>query len=79
MLQKHSRVSAEFFASFSFFGLQEMKKAILSDMTKLGKESGLKSFEQVKVPTELPQMKQCNLYMKVHFYQGNLLFCCKNL
>ncbi|TNN84805.1 Long-chain-fatty-acid--CoA ligase 5 [Liparis tanakae] len=26
----------------------EMKKAILSDMTKLGKEAGLKSFEQVK-------------------------------
>lgn len=30
------------------FGLlQVIKKAILSDMTKLGKEAGLKSFEQV--------------------------------
>ncbi|XP_031699914.1 long-chain-fatty-acid--CoA ligase 5 isoform X1 [Anarrhichthys ocellatus] len=27
---------------------KEMKKAILSDLTKLGKEAGLKSFEQVK-------------------------------
>ncbi|XP_040032914.2 long-chain-fatty-acid--CoA ligase 5 [Gasterosteus aculeatus] len=27
---------------------EEIKKAILSDMTKLGKEAGLKSFEQVK-------------------------------
>ncbi|KAK9530069.1 hypothetical protein VZT92_011602 [Zoarces viviparus] len=27
---------------------KEMKKSILSDMTKLGKEAGLKSFEQVK-------------------------------
>ncbi|XP_041672361.1 long-chain-fatty-acid--CoA ligase 5 [Cheilinus undulatus] len=27
---------------------KELKKAILSDMTKLGKEAGLKSFEQVK-------------------------------
>lgn len=26
-----------------------MKKAILADMTRLGKEAGLKSFEQVKV------------------------------
>lgn len=32
--------------------LQEIKKAILSDMTKLGKEAGLKSFEQVMVPTD---------------------------
>lgn len=31
---------------FSFF-FQEIKKAILSDLTKLGKEAGLKSFEQV--------------------------------
>lgn len=30
-----------------FFCLQEVKKAILSDMIKLGKEAGLKSFEQV--------------------------------
>ena len=30
-----------------FLCLQEIKKAILSDMTKLGKEAGLKSFEQV--------------------------------
>lgn len=30
-------------------GSQEVKKAILSDMTKLGREAGLKSFEQVNV------------------------------
>lgn len=30
--------------------LQEIKKAILSDMTKLGREAGLKSFEQVIGP-----------------------------
>ena len=27
--------------------LQEIKKAILADLTRLGKEAGLKSFEQV--------------------------------
>lgn len=27
--------------------LQEVKRAIISDLTKLGKEAGLKSFEQV--------------------------------
>uniref|UniRef100_A0AAQ4PHJ9 Long-chain-fatty-acid--CoA ligase n=1 Tax=Gasterosteus aculeatus aculeatus TaxID=481459 RepID=A0AAQ4PHJ9_GASAC len=32
----------------TLFYSQEIKKAILSDMTKLGKEAGLKSFEQVK-------------------------------
>lgn len=32
---------------------QEVKKAILRDMTRLGKEAGLKSFEQVKVPSDL--------------------------
>lgn len=32
---------------FCFFFFQEIKKAILSDLTKLGKEAGLKSFEQV--------------------------------
>ncbi|KAG7272812.1 hypothetical protein CRUP_025792 [Coryphaenoides rupestris] len=30
------------------FFLQEMKKAVLTDLTKLGREAGLKSFEQVK-------------------------------
>lgn len=35
---------------YNFFCLQEVKKAILSDMTKLGKEAGLKSFEQVTTP-----------------------------
>lgn len=34
-------------SDWSFLFFQEMKKAILSDMTKLGKEAGLKSFEQV--------------------------------
>lgn len=29
------------------FVLQEVKKAVIADMTKLGKEAGLKSFEQV--------------------------------
>lgn len=43
-----------------FFCLQEIKKAILSDMTKLGKEAGLKSFEQVTVPHDSPK------------YQGHL-------
>lgn len=37
------------------FCLQEIKKAILSDMTKLGKEAGLKSFEQVKLLFMFPQ------------------------
>lgn len=32
--------------------LQEIKKAVLSDMIKLGKEAGLKSFEQVMYPCE---------------------------
>lgn len=32
-----------------FCDSQEVKKAILSDMTKLGREAGLKSFEQVNV------------------------------
>lgn len=30
--------------------LQQMKKAIISDLIKLGREAGLKSFEQVSVP-----------------------------
>lgn len=40
-----------FFPQFdiSSCGSQEVKKAILSDMTKLGREAGLKSFEQVTV------------------------------
>lgn len=32
-----------------FFVLQEVKKAILADLTKLGKSSGLHSFEQVSL------------------------------
>lgn len=37
------------FLKIDLLCLQEIKKAILSDMTKLGKEAGLKSFEQVKL------------------------------
>lgn len=32
---------------FSFFFVQEVKNAILEDIVRLGKEGGLKSFEQV--------------------------------
>lgn len=32
---------------FSFFFVQEVKNAILDDIVRLGKEGGLKSFEQV--------------------------------
>lgn len=30
------------------FDLQDVKKAVLEDMTAVGKEAGLKSFEQVE-------------------------------
>ncbi|TMS22323.1 Long-chain-fatty-acid--CoA ligase 1 [Larimichthys crocea] len=36
--------------------LQEINKAVLSDMTKLGKEAGLKSFEQVKAVYLHPEL-----------------------
>uniref|UniRef100_A0AAQ4QED7 Long-chain-fatty-acid--CoA ligase n=1 Tax=Gasterosteus aculeatus aculeatus TaxID=481459 RepID=A0AAQ4QED7_GASAC len=40
--------SKKYWVETTLFYSQEIKKAILSDMTKLGKEAGLKSFEQVK-------------------------------
>lgn len=56
----------------NFFCLQEMKKAILSDMTKLGKEAGLKSFEQVTAPRELRKGNDCVTYLQACYYQGNV-------
>uniref|UniRef100_A0A672N4V5 Uncharacterized protein n=1 Tax=Sinocyclocheilus grahami TaxID=75366 RepID=A0A672N4V5_SINGR len=40
---------------------KEVKKAILEDIVKLGKESGLKSFEQVSTP-----LKKTLLYQTLH-------------
>lgn len=37
---------------------QEVKKAILADMTRLGKEAGLKSFEQVSLFRRLGRSSQ---------------------
>lgn len=36
------------YLSFFFLSVQEVKAAILVDMVRLGKEGGLKSFEQVQ-------------------------------
>lgn len=38
---------------------QDVKKAILEDMVKLGKESGLKSFEQVSLTLILICQNKC--------------------
>ena len=40
---------------------QEVKKAILSDLLRLGKEAGLKSFEQVR------NVPHSTLYFVLHF------------
>lgn len=65
------------FLKIDLFCLQEIKKAILSDMTKLGKEAGLKSFEQVKLLFMKNRMQgQCNQIPKI---QTLLSICFENL
>lgn len=49
--------------------LQDVKKAIISDLTKLGKEAGLKSFEQVMRPHAFPLSTS---YIQINFYWPNL-------
>ncbi|KAF6732466.1 Long-chain-fatty-acid--CoA ligase 1 [Oryzias melastigma] len=44
----------------------EVKKAIISNMTKLGREAGLKSFEQVRSPT-------CTLHPEMFTIENGLL------
>lgn len=48
--------------SILFMFLQEIKKAIISDLIKLGREAGLKSFEQVstfKIHRQLSMLRHC--------------------
>lgn len=44
-----------------FLSVQEVKAAILEDMLRLGKDGGLKSFEQVK-------------HWLMYIYEENILF-----
>lgn len=56
----------------TFFScLQDVKKAIISDMTKLGKQAGLKSFEQVMRPHAF--MLYTVGGIQIHFYWLNLV------
>lgn len=60
-----------FALSFFLYGpIQELKKAILEDMVRLGKQSGLHSFEQVNIPFPI-LVTTLHAVLKITLTQGD--------